>query len=532
MGAVIGKFLQDDGIVVIDAGLASVSRSELASRLSALGCSEGHVMALRRLPGALALGYEVGADLVTRVWGKLVGEFFEALGRVVVGAEVLVNGVFEKPEGLVGPYFIVAVAGAEFGARAAQEEQDLVAVDLSASGIRTLPNFVFSGCTRLAAVAFPPELESIGGSCFSRCDGLHVINLGATQVERLGPYALSKCGVTQVLVPASLRQIGHKVFEYTPLRILDLSACDGISVDTPQPSSLVELSLPFDGFAAGAEAFLPGSKVEVLRGDVSEAEINALLPHLDEWGLDRMCVVSPRVEECVWQQARQSAPVEMTDPVAVTTPASVTMTAWRELPEEWKPLFRVIDLSGLALELLPRGATLKRLACLEGAVLPTGLRKLPQGFFSGCWRLSSIETRYTALEEIVVNACDGCRSLVAFAFPPTVRSLEYAFDGTSITTVDLSGTVVESVCIDGMPFLVELVLPRRCVLEDIQGIPSLRCVTLGHVRDPSYFAWHPTEVRFESLTADAVFSPGLLEARVYGEVGGELGRETLPFPPP
>jgi hypothetical protein len=46
------------------------------------------------------------------------------------------------------------------------------------------------------------------------------------------------------------------------------------------------------------------------------------------------------------------------------------------------------------------------------------------------------------------------------------------------------------------------------------------------------FTWHPAEVRFESLTADAELSPGLLEARVYGEVACELGRETLPFPPP
>jgi hypothetical protein len=45
-------------------------------------------------------------------------------------------------------------------------------------------------------------------------------------------------------------------------------------------------------------------------------------------------------------------------------------------------------------------------------------------------------------------------------------------------------------------------------------------------------AWHPTEVRFEGMTAAATFCPGLLESRVYAEVACELGRETLPFPPP
>jgi hypothetical protein len=39
-------------------------------------------------------------------------------------------------------------------------------------------------------------------------------------------------------------------------------------------------------------------------------------------------------------------------------------------------------------------------------------------------------------------------------------------------------------------------------------------------------------VRFESLSASAEVWPGLLDARVYGEVACELGRATVPFPPP
>jgi hypothetical protein len=98
--------------------------------------------------------------------------------------------------------------------------------------------------------------------------------------------------------------------------------------------------------------------------------------------------------------------------------------------------------------------------------------------------------------------------------------------------MDLSDTMVESVVVGGMVFLVELVLARRCALGDIWTAPSLHRVTFGASGDPRYFAWHPTEVRFESVTAEADFSPGLLEARVYGEVACEMGHETLPFPPP
>jgi hypothetical protein len=89
--------------------------------------------------------------------------------------------------------------------------------------------------------------------------------------------------------------MGAGTFAYTPLKSLDLSACGGISVHTLQPNSLVELSLPFEGFAAVARAFLPGSGIEVVRADVSEAEVTALFSHLGGWGLKRLCVVSPSV---------------------------------------------------------------------------------------------------------------------------------------------------------------------------------------------------------------------------------------------
>jgi hypothetical protein len=263
------------------------------------------------------------------------------------------------------------------------------------------------------------------------------------------------------------------------------------------------------------------------------------------------------VGEYEWRRAEQPVLVKLTDPVAVTMPAVVTMTAWRNLPEASKPFLRVIDLSRLVGDMLPYGSplqwlvcldpTLNGCVCLEEVVLPRALRELPMYFFSGCWRLASIDTRYTALEVIGEGACDGCKSLVAFVLPPTFRGWgDAAFEGTSITTLDLSGTAAEKVRVCGMVSLVDLVLPRRCVLEDVRSVPSLRRVTFGAsmgvpslrrvtfapYRYVSNFDWHPAEVRFESLAADAEFSPGLLEARVYGVVACEMGCETLPFPPP
>jgi hypothetical protein len=532
MDSIIRDFVQNDGIVVIDVGSRSSSRDEFARELSTLGCGDCRVLTLRRLPGVLVIGWEIGADLVARVYGKLAAEFFEALGRVVVGSEVLVNGKFKTPTGVVGPYFFVAVAGTEFGDGTMDSDRDLVAVDLSTTGIRELPESVFSHSSELAAVAFPPELESIGFGCFFRCAALRVVDLGVTQLKMIGDAAFFGSGVTQVSVPASLWKLGANVFEHTPLKLLDLSACDGIRVDGSQTNSLVELSLPFGGFAAAAEAFMPGSRVEVLRADVDKVAINELLPHLDGLGLDKLRIVSSLVGEYEWQRPDKPALVELTDPEAVTTSASVKLTAWRGIPIEWKPFLRFIDLSGLVVEVLPDGATLNDLVWLEGVVLPTGLQELPTSFFARCSRLSSVDTGRTALEYIGEYACEECKSLAAFAFPRTVRILEAPSDGTSITTIDLTSTLAEEVLICNMFFLVDLVLPRRCVVTGLEGVPALRRVTFWVSKRCSTFTWQPTEVRFESLDADADFSPGLLEARVYGEVACEMGCETIPFPPP
>jgi hypothetical protein len=437
------------------------------------------------------------------MYGGLAAEFFEALGRVVIGAEVLVSGEFKKPEGMIGPYFIVAAEGAVVRRGAATWDHDLVCVDLSTTGLRKLPEYVFSRCSELAAVAFPPELESIESGCFRGCAALQVVDLGVTQLEVLGDRAFHGSGVTQVSVPASLRKMGAYVFAYAPLKLLNLSACDAFDVDGSQINSLVELSLPKEGFATAAKAFLLGSRIEVLHADVDKGEINELFPHLDGWGLDKLLVVSSRVGECEWKRPGESALVEWTDPEAVTISAFVKLTAWREIPSEWKPFIRVLDLSGLVVDLLPDGATLEGLVWLKGVVLPTGLRRLPEGFFLRCSRLSSIDTGRTVLEEMGICACEECRSLAAFAFPPTFRTLRAPFEGTSITTIDLTNTVAEEVLIWRMVFLVDLVIPRRCVLTGLEGVASLRRVSFGVSERCDTFTWRPTEVRFESLSADA-----------------------------
>jgi hypothetical protein len=90
--------------------------------------------------------------------------------------------------------------------------------------------------------------------------------------------------------------------------------------------------------------------------------------------------------------------------------------------------------------------------------------------------------------------------------------------------------IVENFSVCDMICVVDLTLPRQCVLDGVAAGSSLGVVTFGASRSNGHFWWQPREVRFESPGAE--FSPDLVEGRVCCEVACEMQRETLPFPPP
>jgi hypothetical protein len=288
---------------------------------------------------------------------------------------------------------------------------------------------------------------------------------------------------------------------------------------------VTEFRLPRTGFAKLATALLPDSRVEVLYADVDMADIEQLLPRLDEWAIDRLRVVSPRLAEPFeWVRHPRSRSVAVTDPALL----EVTLTVWGRVQKSQLRFVRSINLS--ALGELPARETLSGLNFLELVILPARIRVVPRFFFAQCPRLSHVGTTdCVALEEIGWNAFLGCRNLREFVFPLTVRKVRPAFGGTSIVRLDLSETRAESVEAQGMKILELLVLPRRCILKSAFGLPALRSVTFGACDEET--RWSPREVRFESLTAPAKDGPLAVGVGVFGEVACLLGRESFPFPP-
>jgi hypothetical protein len=357
---------------------------------------------------------------------------------------------------------------------------------------------------------------------------LTTVDLASTAAKEIERWAFARGGLVQVSLPASLRELDLSTFGSAPLAALDLSVSADVTVrcDTLGPGlEVTELRLPQKGFAELAAALLPDSRVEVLYADVNRADIEELLPRLNEWAIDRLRVVSPRLAEPFeWVGNPRSRSVALSDPALL----DVTLTTWGHVPRDQLRFVRSIDLS--AFGELPAHETLSRLSFLESVILPVRIRVVPRGFLRGCSLLSHVGTTdCVALEMIEWAAFLGCRNLREFVFPLAVRGVGPAFDGTSIVRLDLSETRAESVEVRGMKFLERLVLPRRCILKSAFGLPSLRIVTFGMCGGDN--CWSPREVRFESLTAPAKGGPLAVGACVFGEVARVLGRESFPFPP-
>ena len=94
-------------------------------------------------------------------------------------------------------------------------------LDLSqTTGLTSIGERAFDGCSGLTSMEIPASVTSIGRSAFSGCSGLASVEIPAS-VTSIGEHAFYKCsGLTSVEIPASVTSIGWAAF----------SGCSGLTV--------------------------------------------------------------------------------------------------------------------------------------------------------------------------------------------------------------------------------------------------------------------------------------------------------------
>ena len=80
------------------------------------------------------------------------------------------------------------------------------------TGLTTIRNQAFSGCTSLTAIAIPSNVKTIGDNAFAGCSSLPTVVL-PTSLTAIGNYAFSGCSsLPTVVLPTSLTAIGKYAF--------------------------------------------------------------------------------------------------------------------------------------------------------------------------------------------------------------------------------------------------------------------------------------------------------------------------------
>ncbi|MBR1823851.1 MAG: leucine-rich repeat protein [Ruminococcus sp.] len=91
--------------------------------------------------------------------------------------------------------------------------EKLTAVDLSSTKVTSIGAFAFAGCSALSDVKLPDTLQNIEGGAFSNCEKLTEIELPMGLLS-VGQSAFMNTGLTYIIVPSSVQEIGYAAFGY------------------------------------------------------------------------------------------------------------------------------------------------------------------------------------------------------------------------------------------------------------------------------------------------------------------------------
>ena len=328
-------------------------------------------------------------------------------------------------------------------------------------GVRSLGNSAFSGCSRREDISLPEGLQSIGNECFYSCSELTTITIPRSVTE-IGDKAFKGTGLKRITLPPDLMTLGAKAFDDTPLVTLDIPAATRITNDDLGTMKKLE-------------------EITVGRGSRYYTFEDGVL-YDNTGGVLLFCPMARKGSFAV--------------------PDDVTEIAGRA--------FAGSALSGIRLpaSLARMGEKAFAGSQLTDVVLPEGLVSIPNGAFSDCARLMSVEFPYglamigeSAFENCSslrnVNLPEGvsvllprafkhCKNLAEVSLPTALTGIgKEAFEGCALTSIDLPqtlGTLGER-AFKGCKGLTSAVVPDACTMlgkEAFRDCVSLASIDLGN----------------------------------------------------
>jgi len=265
--------------------------------------------------------------------------------------------------------------------------RDLIETVVIETGVTSIGNHAFDGCSGMTEVSIPGSVTRIGDYALRGCSALTSLTL-PDGVTSTGDMAFTGCdGLTSVTIPGSLTNVGRRSFY----------GCDGLTSVTLLPGVAGIGEHAFASCGSLTSVTIPGSVTSI--GDSAFNQCTALTSVALPDGV--ISIGEYAFGECYGL-------------TSVTIPDSVTS--------------------------IGKGAFL---GCsgLTGVTLSNGLTSLASNLFNGCYNLTSV-TVPASVTSIGAEAFSECDQLTGVTIPVSVTSIGAAafHNCTSLTDVYYSGT--------------------------------------------------------------------------------------------
>ncbi len=259
------------------------------------------------------------------------------------------------------------------------------------TGLTSISDYAFEGCTGLTSIEIPNSVTSIGNYTFQNCTGLTSVTI-PNSVTSIGNYTFQNCtGLTSVTIGNSVTSIGGFVFE----------GCTSLTSVTIGNSVTSIGDYAFEGCTGLTSIEIPNSVTSI--GNYTFQNCTGL--------------------------------------TSVTIPNSVTSTG--------NHTFR--NCTGLTSVTIGNSVTsignYTFLNCtgLTSVTIPNSVTSIGRGAFDVCTSLTSV-TIPNSVTSIGDYAFEGCTGLTSIEIPNSVTSIgNYAFDGcTGLTSVTIGNSVTST----------------------------------------------------------------------------------------
>ena len=359
-----------------------------------------------------------------------------------------------------------------------------IRLDLSqTTGLTSIGERAFDGCSGLTSMEIPASVTSIGRSAFADCSGLTSVEIPAG-VTSIGDYAFYECsGLTSVEIPASVTSIGEAAFsgcsgltvyyqgelarwcegDWTYLmKFCDILYINGelVQGDLVIPAGVTSIGdSAFDGCSGLTSVEIPASVTSIGEGafdgcsGLTSVEIPASVTSIGYnafYGCSGLTsveipagVVHSRSSGGLVPAVTGECRVVITGEIdEIDNSVSYVFGAARESAKIHLDLSQITGLSSIGDSAF--------LACdgLASVEIPASVTSIGEGAFCGCSGLTIVTFgEDSQLESIGNDAFDGCDGLTSVEIPASVTSIGkaafYSCNGlTSVTFEDTSGWYV------------------------------------------------------------------------------------------